>query len=222
MNLGIGRKQLNFIGLLRMLSSSTAIIFDLDGTLTSKEILPEIAKEIGIYEEIRVLTEQTIRGQIPFESSFEKRCHMLKEVPISVVSNIVSRVPIFSLIAGFISDNRENCFIATGNLDVWVEPIIRVLDVKCFSSIGKIDPNDSDKIIGVRTILNKVDAVSDVRTKFQHVIAVGDGMGDVGMFEAADVGIAFGGTHEPIEALIQNSKFVTYSEEGLCKLLTQL
>ena len=39
--------------------------FDLDGTITTQEILPLIASELDLYEEILTLTHATINGLIP-------------------------------------------------------------------------------------------------------------------------------------------------------------
>jgi phosphoserine phosphatase len=55
----------------------TVFIFDLDGTITSKETLPEIAKHFSVTEEMEQLTHETIQGNIPFVESFIKRVHIL-------------------------------------------------------------------------------------------------------------------------------------------------
>lgn len=205
-----------------MNNPTTAYLFDLDGTVTSQEILPLIAKEVGLYDEILNLTNQTIKGLIPFESSFKIRCELLKEVPLSVVQDVVRSVGIDPWIEDFVSKNSEKSFIITGNLDVWIEPLVKRLGVKTYSSIGKVNSSNPNELLGVKTILSKAEAVRDVRKKFSRIIAVGDGMGDVGMFEQADVGIAFGGVHYPVEALLENADFVTFDGRGLCKLLEQL
>jgi phosphoserine phosphatase len=58
---------------------STFFCFDLDGTMTRREILPAIASEVGLSEEIALLTSLTMRGLVPFESSFRLRCRILRE-----------------------------------------------------------------------------------------------------------------------------------------------
>ena len=45
-------------------------LFDLDSTITKKEILPEIARKIGKEDEMRRLTEETMNGVLPFKQSF--------------------------------------------------------------------------------------------------------------------------------------------------------
>ena len=45
-------------------------LFDLDSTITKVEILPEISKMISAEKEMRQLTEDTMKGVIPFQYSF--------------------------------------------------------------------------------------------------------------------------------------------------------
>src|SRR5690625_19018 len=51
----------------------TAFCFDLDGTVTTQEILPLISKEVDLHEEINLLTQLTLDGLIPFQNSFKLR-----------------------------------------------------------------------------------------------------------------------------------------------------
>ena len=46
--------------------SDYIFLFDMDSTITQKEVLPEVSKRIGKLEEMRRLTEATMRGEIPF------------------------------------------------------------------------------------------------------------------------------------------------------------
>lgn len=202
-----------------MTSHSTAFCFDLDGVVTSQELLPLIAEELGYYEEMKALTDATIKGIVPFESSFRLRCRILSDVPISCVRQIASQVHLHRRIVSFLHAHPDNAFIITGNLDVWIADLLRELRVACHSSIGTAD---GDKLTGVKKVLNKGDAVQLLRQRFDRIVAVGDGMGDVNMFEKADVRIAFGAVHPPIESLVQLSDFLCFSEEALCQTLSTL
>jgi hypothetical protein len=42
------------------------------------------------------------------------------------------------------------------------------------------------------------------------------------MFEAADVGVAFGGVHPPVVEVVEQSNYVVYGGEALCRLLNTL
>lgn len=198
----------------------TAFCFDLDGTLTRQEILPLIARDIDLYQEFEALTLATINGVIPFVNSFKLRCRILAEVPISRVKSIVSQVKLYEEVVRFVSDNKENCFIATGNLDVWIEEIAQKIGCTIYSSTAKYT---GDKLEGIEKILDKAEAVDDIRTKgFDRVVAIGDGMGDVTMFQQSDISIAYGATHSPNQTLLEVSNFVTFNENALCRTLSTL
>ena len=51
------------------MNKKVAFCLDLDGTITREEILPWLARDLGLFEEMLALTEATIKGVIPFERS---------------------------------------------------------------------------------------------------------------------------------------------------------
>ncbi|XRD25655.1 HAD family phosphatase [Lysinibacillus fusiformis] len=196
-----------------------AYCFDLDGTITRQEILPGISRKSDLYDEISALTEATIKGIIPFETSFLLRCRLLKDVPISEVQKVVRNIEMHEQIVNFIKERKEQCFIVTGNLDVWIKTLIEEIGCGFYSSIADFQ---NDSLNGVRSIINKQDAIKEIKKNFDVVIAVGDGMGDVSMFEESDVGIAFGSVHNPIQSLIEVSDYIVFEEKSLCRLLNTL
>lgn len=197
----------------------TAYCFDLDSTITKQEILPLIAKEADLFEEIKALTEATLKGVLPFERSFLLRCRLLKEVPIEIIRNIIFNIELHPQIVDFIRNNKENSFIITGNLDVWIEKLVTKFGCKVYSSKGLVENN---RLINVEQVLDKAAAVKEIRKNYSRIISVGDGMGDVRMFEVSDKKIAFGGTHPPVNTIIKLSDYVTYGERGLCNILNTL
>ncbi|MEA0554062.1 HAD family phosphatase [Lysinibacillus irui] len=200
--------------------NNTAYCFDLDGTITKEEILPLISKEIGLYEEISALTEATIKGIIPFEKSFLLRCRLLMDIPVSKVRKIVTETFLHNEIVDFIQKNKENCFVITGNLDIWISQLVEErLGCSVYSS--RAEEHD-DTLCKVVKILHKEQAISQIKEKYNRIVAIGDGMGDVSMFQSADIGIAFGGVHAPIESLLEVSNYVVYEEKALCRLLNTL
>ena len=50
------------------MSSDYIFVFDLDSTITAEEILPKVAKTIGKEKEMSLITEETMKGAIPFPS----------------------------------------------------------------------------------------------------------------------------------------------------------
>lgn len=198
--------------------SKTAYCFDLDGTLTKQEALPLISRQLGLHEEIDLLTELTMDGLIPFSTSFKLRVKLLSSIPISKVRSLVAQMELHEEVVGFIRDHSRDCFIVTGNIDVWVRELVDRIGCKAMTSEAEFE---GENLLGVRKILDKAVATRQIRSRYQTVVAVGDGMNDLPMLEEADVKIAFGASRLPVEGLIKASDYLVYHERSLCDLLRQ-
>lgn len=190
--------------------------FDLDGTVTKKEVLPIIASELGIEKEMAILTRRTMDGEIPFDHSFTMRVNMLKEIPISRVQRIVAKVPLSKSIVDFMHENADRCHIVTGNLDVWIALLVNQIGTHCLSSHADYE-NDSLK--GIKSILRKKIIHEHVS---EPVVAIGDGNNDVEMLMNAPISIAYGGVHAPADSLLEVTDYAIYSEQELCRFLKRL
>ena len=195
--------------------------FDLDGTLTQRELLPLIANEVGLEHEFDVLTKLTIDGVISFEESLRLRFAILKHVPVQVVQDIICGATLFDRVIDFITEHRERCFIVTGNLDVWIKPLMQKIGCRYFSS--RVQERNGT-LLSLDYILRKSSAINELRKQYvdRKIVVFGDGLNDYPMFETADQAVAIGLTHQPSPALIAKSNFIIYEEEALCRLLNTL
>jgi HAD superfamily phosphoserine phosphatase-like hydrolase len=198
---------------------ASCFCFDLDGTITGEELLPLIASEVGLEEEMRLLTRITMDGLIPFEDSFRLRFAILRTAGLERIQQIVSEVELDPDIESFIADNRERCFVITGNLDVWIEPLVERLGCHFYSSTSRVDEEGRLELVD---IMRKNVPTRTLKERFGRVAAIGDGYNDVPMFDAADVGIAFNGVHPSPDALVSAADYVALNGRGLCRLLDTL
>ncbi len=197
----------------------TTFAFDLDGTITKVETLPLLAKELGLADEMQLLTDLTLNGRISFEKSFRLRYFILRNIPLKKIQEIMSGVELDEAITEFIRGHKENCAIVTGNLDCWIAPIIAKLDCKSFSSSSELDEKN---IPVLKEILDKGAAIRELKKISGKVVAIGESFNDVPMFEAADISVAYGGVHEPVSAAIALSDYFVSDGNALCKLLKTL
>ena len=193
-------------------------LFDLDSTVTKQEILPTISKKLGIYEKMSELTESTMRGEVPFKQSFLQRVDLLKNVPVSEVNEMVSKIQLNNHLGDCIRVNHDRCYIVTGNLDVWIDGLIRKIGMErntfCSKAIVK-----NDYIEDVFNIVDKNAVIGQMVLPF---VAIGDGNNDAEMIEAAEVGIGYGGVREIAPAVLACASHAIYDEEKLVEFLERL
>ena len=194
-------------------------IFDLDGTITKKETLPIIANHFHINKEMDTLTKETVKGNIPFIESFIRRVGMLRNLPVSEISELIEKVELYHKIHEFISKNSNNCIVATGNLDCWLDSIMKKIGCTFYSSEAIVSNN---KVKKIKSILKKENLVSELQNKGHMVVFIGDGNNDVEAMRLADISIASGLTHHPSTNVLSICDYAVFSEEALCRQLNQL
>lgn len=199
--------------------SNRVFLFDLDATVTREEILPALARQVGLLEQMQELTEKTMRGELPFKSSFLSRVDMLKSIPVSEVADIVAKTPLNESIVRFIQQNADVCYIVTGNLDIWIEKLLNKIGLPlshCFCSTASCC---GDRLTVVNSVVDKEMVVKQF---VSPVVAIGDGSNDAEMIRLAEVGIGFGGVRPVAYSLLCNATHAVYDQDKLCRFLKVL
>jgi len=201
---------------------TTGFAFYFDGTVSREELLPKLAREVGLADEMATLTKATMAGLLDFRQSFKLRCRLLDSIPVSKVQQILKNVPLDPAIAAFIRDRRSRCVVITGNLECWVGPLVKeALGCELICSQADVA---NDKLGALTSIVEKGAAFDNWRTMNQwtRTVAIGEGANDVEMLRRADVAIAFGGTHPPSLGALEAANYVVYQGEALCRLMAPL
>lgn len=193
-------------------------LFDLDSTVTKREILPTIAESVGRGEEMRDLTERCMDGGLPFRESFLSRVELLKDVPVAAVSEAVKEIPVHEDLCAFMRERKRRCFVVTGNLDVWIDGLIERIGMAGNVFCSRAIVSD-DRLLGVASVIDKRLTVEQF---VGPLVAVGDGSNDADMISMAEVGIGFGGVRTIAPSVLEVCSHAIYEEGRLVDFLKRL
>jgi len=193
-------------------------LFDLDGTITAKEILPELGRLANMHAELLVLTQATMSGAVPFAESLRLRVEVLGGLSLDDVHGVVMAIPVRETLMNWIQQHREQVWIVTSNLNIWVQPLLERWGLKAFTSHGVL--TDGRISVPMDGILDK-SVIPRMFPEFK-VIAIGDGANDETLLEESDFGIAFAHRSPSAKGLIDVADCVVTSEEALCQVLSRL
>ena len=192
--------------------------FDLDSTVTRCELLPLLAREVGLENEMAALTEACMQSGADFAPGFAARVELLRAIPLDRARRIAANVPLHGEIAAFLRANAPRCRILTGNLDAWIGDLIASLGMtgRCLCSRAVCRDN---RLLCVETALDKGRAAMELPRPF---VAIGDGSNDIPLLRCADLAIAFAGSRTPSQEVRRAADVVISDEGALCTLLEQL
>ncbi|MCB1159494.1 MAG: phosphoserine phosphatase SerB [Leptospiraceae bacterium] len=66
--------------------------FDMDSTLIEEEVIDELAREKGVFEEVARVTEEAMQGKLDFQTALRKRCSLLQGLEVQVFNKIYERL----------------------------------------------------------------------------------------------------------------------------------
>jgi len=200
------------------------VCFDMDSTLIQAEVIDELARKAGVYEEVSSITEAAMRGELDFQESFKKRVSLLKGLDVSVMQEIAEQLPL--------TEGAERLFrtlkkygyktaILSGGFNYFGNFLKSKLGVD-YVFANELEVEDG-KLTG-RHVGDIVDGAKKAEMlkllafkedlHLEQVIAVGDGSNDLPMIKLAGLGIAFHAKPK-VKASAKNS----ISEIGLDAIL---
>ncbi|MGV8827905.1 MAG: phosphoserine phosphatase SerB [Breznakibacter sp.] len=177
------------------------VCFDMDSTLIQAEVIDELARKAGVFDQVSAITEAAMRGEIDFKESFEQRISLLKGLDVSVMKEIAESLPL--------SEGAERLFktlkkygyktaILSGGFNYFGNYL------KSKLAIDYVFANELEVANGKLTGRHVGDIVDGAKKAellkllafkedlhLEQVIAVGDGSNDLPMIQLAGLGIAF-------------------------------
>lgn len=181
--------------------SRRLVCFDMDSTLIQAEVIDELARKAGVYDQVSAITDAAMRGELDFKESLVQRVALLKGLDESVMKDMAENLPLtegterlFKALKkyGYRTAILSGGFMYFGNYlknKLGVDYVFaNELEIKDGKLTGRhvgeiIDGNRKAEL--VKLIAFKEDI------HLEQVIAVGDGSNDLPMLHLAGLGIAF-------------------------------
>jgi len=179
------------------------LLADMDSTLIRGESLDEIARKVGVGEEISKITLQTMNGELDFHQSLIRRVSLLKGVKQTVLDEIIEETVLNSganLIAPTMKKNGAYCFILSGGFDFLTSQIAKKIgfDGSFSNSLeiknSQLTGNINSPIFGMHSKLQTLTHLCNKQNiSVKDAAAIGDGANDLEMLKVAGLGVAFNG-----------------------------
>lgn len=177
----------------------TLFAFDMDSTLIKQEIIDEIARRAGVYEQVSKITEEAMQGNLDFETSLRRRCQLLRGAGVGIFREVYSGIELNHGVGEFLEDmkilNAKKIVLSGGFVQIlsWFTSEYEFDDFRANILIEKdgfLTGEVSGEIIDSnkkKEYLNYFKGLYGV----EQVIAIGDGANDHKMLNSAHYGIGF-------------------------------
>ena len=200
------------------------VVMDVDSTLISQEVIDLLAEAAGVGQEVRAITESTMRGELDFEASLRKRVALLKGQPETIIFEVAKQVtltPGARTLIRTLNKLGHGVGLVSGGFSQVVDPIAKQLGIEHVRSntleivYGVITGNLVGPIIdraGKALALKEFANLENVSPA--NTIAIGDGANDLDMIAAAGLGIAFN-AKPTVQAAAQSALNAPYLDSVL-------
>jgi phosphoserine phosphatase len=175
---------------------------DMDSTMIGQECIDELADFAGLKSHVAVITELAMRGEIEFEPALRQRVALLQGLPTTVVDDVLAkRITLTpggtALVRTMRAHGAYTCLVS-GGFTVFTNRVAALIGFQenrantLVVENGKFSGLVEEPIVGREA---KLATLLELRETFDidaiDTLAVGDGANDLGMIEAAGLGVAY-------------------------------
>lgn len=185
-------------------ATKKVICFDMDSTLIDQEVIDEIGRLIGKYEDIARVTELAMQGKIDFVAAFLERIKLFKGLPRREAERVIGQLTVSAggeKLLGHARFNGIKTMVVSGGFQFILNHFKNTLYLdQAFGNQLVTDENDTftgeiepPLVDGKykRTFLAQMR--DNYRASREETVAVGDGANDVLMMEEAGLSVSFCG-----------------------------
>jgi phosphoserine phosphatase len=175
---------------------------DMDSTMIGQECIDELADFAGLKAHVAAITERAMRGEIEFEPALRERVALLKDLPVGVVDEVLANriAPTpggRELVMTMRAHGAYTCLIS-GGFTLFTNPVAAMIGFqenranRLEIENGKLTGHVIEPIVGraakLSTLIELTETfdLDDIDT-----LVTGDGANDLGMIQAAGLGVAY-------------------------------
>jgi len=175
---------------------------DMDSTMIGQECIDELADFAGLKAHVAAITERAMRGEIEFEPALRERVALLKDMPVSVVDEVLAKriTPTPGGRALVMTMRRHGAYtcLISGGFTLFTNAVAAVIGFQenranqLKVENGKLTGEVAEPIIGraakLATLIELTESfdLDDIDT-----LVAGDGANDLGMIQNAGLGVAY-------------------------------
>jgi phosphoserine phosphatase len=169
--------------------------------MIEQEVIELLADRVGLRDQVKLLTDQAMAGEIDFREALLQRVQLLKGLSAEVFQDILAEIKITQGVPELVSSIQQSDGMVgaiSGGFSQVLEPLAHSLglDIYLANNLEVIDGLITGKISG-----EIVDAEMKAKTlllwakqngfEVADTVAIGDGANDVPMLKASGFGVAF-------------------------------
>ncbi|MFQ5582317.1 MAG: phosphoserine phosphatase SerB [Mariprofundaceae bacterium] len=178
------------------------LFMDMDSTLITCECIDEIADFLGIREEVAIITQRAMEGELDFTTSLTERVKLLAGLDAGVLDRVYDeRIELNNGAEKLIETVRAHGWkvgLVSGGFSHFTDKLktrlnldytqSNMLEIRDGRLTGEVLGDVVDAISKREALLAQADAWD---IPMEQTVAIGDGANDLPMLEAAGLGIAF-------------------------------
>ncbi len=175
---------------------------DMDSTMIGQECIDELADFAGLKAHVAGITERAMRGEIAFEPALRERVALLKDLPVSVVDEVLAKRITLTpggreLVATMRAHGAYTCLVS-GGFTLFTSAVAAKIGFQenraneLVVHEGKFTGEVKEPILGrAAKLATLVDLTESFDLDDIDTLVVGDGANDLAMIQAAGLGVAY-------------------------------
>ena len=204
--------------------SKRLIVMDMDSTLIRIEVIDELARAHGVYDQVAAITKRAMQGEMDYDQSLRERVALLAGLDAAVLQKLADDLPLTEgaeTLLRVLKRLGYRTAVISGGFSVAAEALQKRLGIdRAWSNVleiqgGKLTGKVLGQIVNAERKAELLELFAESEgVPLDQVIAIGDGANDLNMLQKAGHGIAF-----HAKPKLQKAAHTSISASGLDAIL---